>query len=465
MSISSAGSGSGIDVRGLIDDLLAAEGQAKTAKFDLEESQTLAKITGFGTLNSALSELQTKISALQNESDFQKRTAKSEDDTIFTVIADSSASKGNYSVEITQLAQNHKLSSTDFANPNAVVGTGTLKFTIGAVEHSFDITSDSQTLTGIKNKVNQVSGTTGVSATIVNTDTGSRLMFSSNEPGVDNVFTISVMSDGDGNDADNAGLSQLDSDYATITQAGIDSIVKIDGATVTSSSNTIEDAIDGVTIDLLKTNALDAKTLTVDLDKSSVRSNIQGFVENYNAIVDAISSLNTVDPENASNSGVLVGDSVLRSFDLQVRRVITSVVDTVPGGVSTLAEIGITTDRFTGKLDLNPARLNNALDQDYDTVGLLFAKSEEGIAPKLDSLISRYIGLDGIINNKTQGLNSSISLISERREQLERNLQSMESRLLTQFIAMDSIVAQLRSTSDFLTQQLVNLPEPLSFRK
>tara|TARA_R110002110_G_scaffold33533_1_gene114770 strand:+ start:86689 stop:88086 length:1398 start_codon:yes stop_codon:yes gene_type:complete len=465
MSISSAGSGSGIDISGLIEDLLAAEGQAKTAKYDSEEAKTLAKITGFGTLNSALSELQTKISSLKDVGDFQNRKATSQDNEVFTVIADSSASQGNYSVEISQLAENHKVSSPDFANANAIVGTGNLKFTIGTVEHSFNITSDIQTLSGIKDKVNEVSGTTGISATIVNTDTGTRIMFAATEPGIDNIFTVSVVTDGDGNDTDNAGLSQLDSTYMTTTQSGLDSIVKIDGATITSSSNTIEDAIDGVTIDLLKTNVADAKSLTVSLDKASVRSNIEGFVDNYNAIVETISSLNKVDPDNTDNSGVLVGDSVLRSFDLQLRRVLTDSVDTVAGGISSLAEIGVTTDRNTGKLQLNASKLNTALDQNFDNVGLLFAKSDEGIAIKLDDLISRYIGASGIINSKTEGLNSSINLITEQREQLERNLQSMESRLLTQFIAMDTIIAQLQSTSSFLSQQLSNLPEPLSYKK
>ncbi len=465
MSISSAGSGSGIDIRGLVDDLLASEGRAKTAKFDATESLTLAKITSFGTLNSALAELQTKISSLKEVSNFQQRLVTSEDETVLAAIADSAASQGTYSIEISQLATTHKVSSADFANSGTIVGTGTLKFTTGTVEHSFNITSDDQTLSGIKDKVNEVSGVTGITATIINTDTGTRLMFAASSPGTDNVFTISIVDDNDGNDSDNAGLSQLDSAYTTITQTAVDAILTIDGATVTSSSNTIEDAIDGVTFDLLKTNVGDAKTLTVSLDKGTVRTSIQEFVENYNAIVDTISSLNSVDADNTENSGVLVGDSVLRNLDLQIRRVLGASVSTVPGGIRTLAEIGITTDRFTGKLQLNNTELNEALDQDFDAVGLLFAKKDEGIALKLDELISRYIGSSGIINSKTTGLNSSISLLTEQREQLERNLQSMELRLLTQFIAMDIIVAKLRSTSDFLTQQLSSLVEPLSYKK
>jgi len=465
MSISSAGSGSGIDITGLIDDLLAAESQTKIEKFDTEEALTLTKITSFGTLNSALSELQTKMDSLKNTDNFQQRTVTTEDESVLTAIADSAASQGTYSIEITQLATSHKVSSADFSNSDATVGTGTLKFTIGTVEHSFNITSDDQTVSGIKDKVNEVSGVTGITATIINTDSGTRLMFAASSPGTDNEFSISVIDDNDGNDTDNSGLSQLDAAYTTVTQPAVDAILKIDGATVTRSSNTIEDAIDGVTIDLLKTNIAEAKTLTVSLDKNTVRENIQGFVESYNSIVDTISSLNSVDADNTENSGVLVGDAVLRNLDLQIRRVLSSSVNTVPGGVQSLAEIGITTDRYTGKLQLNDSELNTALDQNFDSVGLLFTKDDDGIANKMDVLISRYVGTNGIINNKTTGLNSSIDLITEQREQLERNLQSLEERLLTQFIAMDVVVAQLRSTSEFLTEQLSNLAEPLSYKK
>lgn len=465
MSISSAGIGSGIDISGLVNDLIASEGQAKSAKFDADEADALARITSFGTLTSALSELRSNISNLTELSAFQKRTAVSSDTEKFTAIAESSAAEGSYSIEITQLAQNHKLSSADFANNNTAIGTGTLKFTIGSVEHSFDIGSNEQTLSGIKDKINQTTSSTGISATIVNTDTGTRLLFSSTETGTDNIFTVSVVSDADGNDNDNAGLSQLDSAFLSVTQAGTDASVNIDGAVVTSSSNSVEGAIDGITIDLLETNVGDVKTLTVGLDTASARANIEGFVQNYNALVDTINDLSRVNTENTENSGALVGDSTLRNLDLQLRRVLTDTVNTVPGGARTLAELGITTDRFTGKLQIDAADLNQALDGEFDTIGLIFAKEDEGIAVQLDNIIGNYIGASGIINTKTTGINTSINIISEGREQLERNLQTLESRLLSQFIAMDSVVSSLRATSDFLTQQLSQFVDPLSFRQ
>jgi len=306
MSISTSGIGSGIDIRGLVEQLLESEGAQKSLKFDTDEAEALAKITGYGTLKSALAEFQSDLGNLKKIDNFQQRKATSSDSEIFKVIAETSSVPSTYSIEITQLAQSQKLTSQDFVSTSTIIGTGTLKFTFGTVEHSIDITAEEQTLEGIRNKINDTSASTGVSASIVTVDAGSRLVLSSEKTGDNNAFTVSVVDDGDDNNTDNAGLSQLISANMTVTQAALDSIVKIDGATLTSSSNTVSSAITGVTIDLIKINEGAPETLTISLDQAQARTYVNQFISSYNSVFDTINELTKYDDSGAEDvAGVL----------------------------------------------------------------------------------------------------------------------------------------------------------------
>lgn len=465
MSISGSGIGSGIDIRGLVDDLLKVEGEAKTNKFNADEADALAKITGLGSLKSAMSEFQSALASLKTISSFQPRTATSADTDVFTAFANNEASPANYSIEVTQLASNHKLASADFANSNTIIGTGDLKFSFGSTEFTITIGTENQTLAGIRDKINATSGTTGVQATIITTDSGSRLSLTSVDQGASEVFTVDVANDGDGNDGDNAGLSQLISANLTTVNTAVDSTVLIDGALVTTSSNTLDSVIDGVTIDLVATNIGNPIDLNVTLDQSAARAQVQAFVNSYNLVQDAISDLTKYEDGGfEASTGVLIGDALLRSAEISLRRELNSAISTI-GGFRTVAEIGITTNEITGRLQLSNTKLTQALNRDFDAVGELFANSEDGIAVRMDLTLENFIKSNGLIESKIQTLNSEIQGINESRIQLERNLQSLESRLLSQFIAMDSLIAQLNQTSTFLTQQLDSLVEPLAFKK
>jgi flagellar hook-associated protein 2 len=465
MSVSASGLGSGIDIRGLVDDLLRAEGETKSLKYDTDEADILAKITGFGTLKSSLSDFQSKLTNLKDITRFQQRTASSADETIFTATADSTSTSGVYNVEVTQLAENHKIKSQVFSNKDEIVGTGTLVFTIGSTTHSINITSADQTVEGIKDRINETSSDTGISATLVTSDAGTQIVFTADEGGAANIFTVSVTDDLDADNADDAGLSQLDQAYSTIQATGLDSIVKIDGATVTSDTNVIEDAIDGVTLTLLATNIADEKKVTIGLDIVAADVAVKEFVSGYNAVFDAINSLSQYNGEDSEVQGILIGDSTLRSLEIQIRREINTFVNKTGVGFSSIAQLGITSNDTTGKLEIKSSKLTAALTENFDAVGELFANTTDGIAKRMDSMLENYLKSGGILDSKTGGLNDSIDIINEKRIDLERSLQQMESRLLSQFIAMDSIVASLQSTGSFLTQQLDSLAEPLAYKK
>lgn len=465
MSVSASGLGSGIDIRGLVDDLLRAEGEAKTLRYDADEADILSKITGFGTLKSALSEFQSALTTLKDIDNFQKRKASSADEDIFTATADTSATSGTYDVEVTQLATNHKVKSQVFNNKDEVVGTGSIVFTVGTTTYSVPITSADQTVEGIKNKVNSVTSDTGITATIVTSDAGAELIFTAKEGGASNIFTMSVTDDADNDNADDAGLSQLDQAFSTIQEAGLDSIVKIDGATITSDTNVVKDAIQGVTLTLKETNIAAPKKVTVSVDTLAADAAVRSFVNGYNTVFQSINNLSQYNGEDSPIQGTLIGDATLRSIEIQVRRTVNTFVSVTGTGFSTIAQLGIKTNDQTGLLEIENSKLTEALTNNFDAVGELFANSTDGVAKRMDEVLELYLKSGGVLDNKTDGLNDSIDLINEKREDLERKLQKMETRLLSQFIAMDTIVANLQSTGSFLTQQLDKLPDPLSYKK
>lgn len=469
MPITSSGVGSGVNIRELVDELLAAESKDKKLRFDKNEAEALTKITAFGSLKSTLSDFKDKVNSLKDTDPFASRMVSSvissDNKTVLEAEASNSAQTGDFLIEVTKLAKSHKLSSGTFDSPTMVVGTGVIEFTVDTTVYSIEITDSDKTLQGIKDKINQSSRTTGISASLITSDSGAVLVFQAEKTGLDNAFTVAVVDDSDSNDTDNAGLSKLASNHLNISQQAQDALVKIDGVSVTSSTNTISDAIEGVTLNLLNSNTLDPVQMTISLNKEAAVAAIQEFVSIYNKTLESIHKLTAYNKEDPKNAGMLLGDAIARGVENQMRRVLNTANYDLPLGISSLAQMGITSDRTTGLLEINNYKLTSAVSKNYDDVGKLFIDNDKGILNNMESMLDSYIKNDGIIKSKTNGLNSSINLISEQRVALERHLIHLEERLLSQFIAMDSIVATLRSTSDFLKTQLDSLAEPLSFRK
>ncbi|WP_417315028.1 flagellar filament capping protein FliD [Cycloclasticus pugetii] len=451
MSISSAGIGFGIDVNTLITQLVEAEGVDKSNRLDFNEAEYLGDISAFGSLKSALSIFQGAVRDLQDTADFQLRSALSSNDEVFTATADETADVSQYGIEVVQLAQAHKLITTSGFADTDTIGDGTLTFTQGA--DSFSLTIDAtDTLTDIRDAINAANDNTGVSASIINVDSGQQLVFTATSSGLDNAITITAV-DSDGENSDEFGLSRLVNTQLNTPSAAQDGQIKVDGQLISSNNNTFSDVLDGITINAVSVGA--GEQLTVAQDREAITFKIDTFIANYNGLVDTFNTLGSYDAATES-AGLLLGDSTLRGISTLIRQEISSSVTGLTGPFSTLAELGITTDE-EGKLSLNSETLNAALDSNFDQVGQLFAASN-GIANTLDMAIEGYIGSNGIIDSRTAGIQVSVDDIADQREALDRRLVSLESRLLSQFTAMDILVSSLQNQSNFLTQQLANLP-------
>ncbi|MEQ8204783.1 MAG: flagellar filament capping protein FliD [Woeseia sp.] len=453
-SIISTGIGSGLDVSSLVSQLVAAEGQPAERRIASGEAKAQARLSAFGTLKSSLSEFSDKLDGMRTLDSFLTRQARTGNADIFSVSVNSDAVPARYAVEVVNTASAQKLQSGAFADADAIVGTGTLQLDVGGTAFSIEIDEENNTLSGIRDAINAASNNSGVAATIVNASAGSYLILSAENSGAENSITV-TQSGGDG------GLAALEYDPVnglnslTESIAAQDALIRIDGLDVTSSSNSITGAIDGVTIDVHESNVGSTETLTVENNTAAVKLRVNEFVESYNQLIATFDQLSSFDAEREI-AGPLLGDSSLRGVRDQLRREMSTSIGDLDATFNTLSEIGIEIG-LDGTMSVDSADLDAVLADDFDNVGRLFA-SENGFAVRLFDRVEGFLDDEGPLTTRTDGLNTTIEQFGEQRESLNERLQALETRLLRQFNALDALVGQLSNTSNFLTQQLAALP-------
>ena len=449
MPITAGGIGSGLDTAGLVSQLVAAEAEPVNARLNRQETDLGSELSAFGTLKGALSTFEASAKKLEDTATFQAFTSSSSNDSVFTASTDNTAVAGNYSIEVVQLAQAEKLRSADFGAGNEVMGTGTLDISLGANSFQLTIDNSNNTLAGIRDAINAAADNPGVSASLISVDSGTQLILTSNEVGASNNISIAAVDDAP---ADGFDLTRLDSANLQTLQAASDAIIKVDSQTVTRSSNSFSDVISGVTFNLASAQPGVQQTLSVTSDTQKIKNDIQSFVTNYNNLVGVMKGLSNYDI-STNVAGPLNGDSVVRGIEGSLRQARSSVV---PGNFSSLSSLGITLGDG-GSLTIDDAALDANIANNLSDVKQFFS-SPNGIAQNFSSAVSGYVEDDGIIDVRSDGLQNRLDGIDDKRDALDRRMASLEARLTAQFTAMDILVAQLKSTGDFLTQQLDNLP-------
>ena len=448
--ISSPGIGSGLDIGSLVSQLVAAERQAVGDRIARDSKRFDSQISALGSLKGSLSSLQTALASLKSESDFQVRATTSSKPEVFTASATSSAASGTYNVEVRNLATAHKLNSTPFVNgTSSVIGTGTLTISTGDQSFNVVISDGANTLGDIRDAINGSSENKGVSATIVQTDQGARLVLAARNTGVENAISVSA-SGGDG------GLNALAYDpNGTMNMQELveakDALVRIEGFELSSATNTIGGAIDGVTISLIKAEPDTTYTLTVANDPKAAKDRVKSFVTSFNQLAATMAGLRAYNPDTRV-SGALLGDALLRSVESEIRRTVSDTVSAAPEGLQSLSMIGIKTNS-DGTLKLDEAKLASALASDFDAIGKLFG-GEGGIGNRLNEVVQKYLDDDAALVKRAESLQKSKREITARTEALDARMEIVHRRYLKQFTALDTLLTQMQSTSSYLLQQL-----------
>jgi len=447
--IQSPGVGSGLDVNSIVSQLMAIERQPLNV---LNQKQSIieAQISAYGQLKSTVSSFQSAMSELGSLSKFQVFAPESSDETILTSTADNTAVAGSYGVNVTALAESQKLASGAYVDTGTVVGEGALTIAVGADSFTVTIDGTNNTLSGIRDAVNDASDNTGVTATIITDDMGSHLIFTSDDEGTSNALTLTVSGDSVGTDVDSTGLSALVYDVGggvtNLSQvtAAADASLTIDGFAVTSSSNSVQGAIEGVTINLEK---IGSSSLNIARDDEKIKEAVNAFADAYNELRSEIDS---------QRSGQLEADSTLLSMENQLLSVLSSGAVVTGSSYSYLVEVGVSLDK-EGKLQVDDADLTTALDTDFNSFANLFAAADQGFAARFEKVADQFLDINGLIDAREDGLNIRSDRIDDDKLRLELRLELTESRIRAQFTALDTLVSSLSSTGDFLTQQLALL--------
>ena len=284
--ISAPGIGSGLDVNSIVSQLVSAEGDTQTKLLARKQDGIKAEITAFGSLKSLLSTFQGSTTTLKLPETFDASLATSSDPTIFSATTTGAVVPGVFDIEVRNLATAHKLLSPGFADANTVIGDGILTISTGSSSFAVNIDSTNDTVTGVRDAINNATDNTGVSATVITVDDGtgngtlSKLVLTSEKSGTGNALTVTVNDTVDGNNTDANGLSALYYDTSDATSpeqlgqitAAADAEVYVDGQKILSSANTVVDAIQGVTLNLVARDVGVNHTLTISEDKARVKS-------------------------------------------------------------------------------------------------------------------------------------------------------------------------------------------------
>lgn len=453
MGISATGLGSGLDTKSIVDQLVAAERQPQATRLAAQEARTTAQLTAVGRLKGALSTFQGALGGLTDLSKFQKRTATVSDTEYFSASTSESADPGSYQVEVLALAAAHRLQSAAFASAGTVIGEGQLDITVGTETMRIEITAASSTLGGIRDAINGATGNPGVRASIVTGASGAYLTLTATSTGTAHAITVDAVAGGSALEALEYGSGTTNS--LTQQTAAANASIRIDGITVDSAGNSIGDAIEGVTIDLLKAQPGTLVSLDIAYDETAARDAVAKFVSAYNGLAGIIAELTSYDAKTGS-AGTLLGDTATRTIKNALREALGMVAGDASAPFRTLAEIGVTTAN-NGYLALDPTKLAAAIDSDFDAVGSLLADEDHGIATRMKGIVDGFLASDGRISARESTLRTRLEDISGQRVNLDQRMESVRQRYQNQFTALDQLVSQLNQTSSFLSRQLAAL--------
>lgn len=485
-TITATGVGSGIDVNSLVSDLVAARREPQEERLDRTEAELQARLSGYGSIQGAISELQSALNGLQAGTAAGANRVEVGDPSVLSARAGSGIT-GSHHIRFDAQATAHRLVSPPTADPlgsaDAVLGTGTLTFRFGTTtgdggyRFTPDETGEAHTVTirdgslrGIAEAINGAN--IGVEASVIFDGTSYRLALASAETGAARSMQVVAADDGA---AEGPGLSLLafhDEEQRMVqTRAASDvSGLEIDGIPVSSASNTLSGFLAGIEIELGRPGET---TLDLTRDDDAFVEAIQTFAERYNALVKVLNDLSSYDPETGE-AGDLNGDSLLRNVQSQVRQVMGQLLGEGAGSFRHLSEIGLSHGSPTGPLDgtlvLDEDRLRAAIGQDPAGVAALFAApgGEDGEPPGyavgLNQVLSGLLGRDGPFRSMSESINDRLEGLGNERLRLDERMAAYEAMTRAKFNAMDALVAQLQSTGNFLTQQLEALP-PIGQRR
>jgi flagellar hook-associated protein 2 len=476
MSISSTGIGSGLDVQSIVSQLVAVE--SRPVRLLQSKSNTLqTKLSVFGQIKSELSSLKDAASALTSATGWDAKTFASDAATAVTGSVSTSALTGSFKVEVTSLAAPQSLLFNAFSpavdpatNP---LPAGFLNFQSGSWEtgtfankkdaKGVDVPSVSievkstDTLTSLASRIN--SSSAGVSAVVVSTGGAQQLILRGTSTGTNSGFAVTPSYPP--SPAASTGLEQLQYDNAskstfvnTLTPAA-NAVLKVEGIAVTSQSNTVVDAVPGVTLNLLTPNS--TANITVATDKDAIKAKIQAFQDAYNKLYADLKTQTAYDAASKTG-GPLLGDNTSLGMMRMLRNLVgDSVSEANSPTLRRLSDLGLEI-QSNGSLKTNSTKLDAALQTPANVKAFFSAATgkatEYGVAKRMYDFAFGALGVDGSVSSHNAAFQKSIDQNAATIDKFNVHIAAYQKQLLAQYNALDTNMAKLNSLSTYVSQQI-----------
>lgn len=452
-TISSLGIGSGLDINSLVSELVAAERAPKDSRLTREDAKLTQEFSALAMLKGAMSGLQGAATAVRTPASLALSKTSVQDEQYFTASTSAAAVAASYQIEVQRLATAARLGSDAYVGgPDSVVGTGTLTIAAGGASFDVAITQDNDTLAQIRDAINGAPGNSTVRATLVGDASGSYLVLTGTATGAANTIAVSATGATAGLQELAADLNAFDADRDVAAQ---DALVLVSGYQIRSPNNAISGAIDGVTLNLRKVTAQgEPVTLTIERDDAAIQKKVEAFVASYNSLAQQIKTLGRYDAATKT-AGPMLGDSLLRGVDTQLRRILSEPVPGTTGNYRTLTSLGISVTT-SGTLQLDAAKFKEALAADPQAVDRVFS-SESGVGVRVAEYLNDRLSSSGEFAARNARIDTQRRRLDQEKEALDVRMRAVQQRYLKQFTAMDGLLAQMQSTSSYLSQQLDSL--------
>ena len=473
--MSSLGTGSGIDIRKLAEDLTSVERGPAEQRLNMLKEQETAQISAYAVLKYNVEDLLARLEELDDLSEVLAAEANSTTpDFVGIDSADATASPGNYTVSVSSLATQQINLSNQYSSKSQSLNAGSgfnLTITDGAgTSTSVAIASGYDTPEGIVGAINASGANISASLIAQDVSAGQYRIVLSGATGSANTFTInSDLSDSDlgFHDANNGNSQQANGVVAQ--KLASNAVLEVDGLAIERASNVVSDAITGVTLSLKQVHSTGGSSqIAIERANNQLKSKLQGVVDAYNSTRYALSEISDKDSENEEVGGALASDfATIRQVRDVIYKAVTQDSSTASGSISAFRDIGVELLR-SGDLQLNEAKFDSAMTNSAsDVASMLTAGTNnqsrydgqsQGLARDVIAKIEPLTdSVDGLFSTRTESSRQALAGYEKQLEELDEKMSELFDRYITQFTVMETLVSQLNSTRTSLADTWMNL--------
>jgi flagellar hook-associated protein 2 len=459
--ISVSGPVTGIDTQSIVTALVNAEQAPKQSQINKQSQTQTAQLSSIGKIQAALDAFRGAMDTMTKDASIGGLTAATTDANVSTVTLGSGASAGSYLLVVNQLATASKIATQNFpGGAKSVVNSGSTATTLEISQsgQSYGVSvPPGATLQQVRDSINAQYSSAGLSANILTDATGSRLVVTSTNTGAGTDITL-------------GGNTGLEAGTTVVGGPPVNAKYTIDGTAQESKSNTLTEAISGVTIKLTAVSPLPsgvtdeskriASTITVTRSNDTLKSSVKGFVDTYNALMTAIGTETkvTTNADGSTTSAALTGDATMRSLQSALRNELNSLAGS--GTLKSLAQFGVNTDQTTGKLSIDDKVFGAAIATNPTDIGGIF-NGDNGLLARMKTATDSYaLSGTGVLASRSSTLTANIKDLQVQQDSLTARMAALKTSLTAKYTTMNSLVAQLTAQRSSVMTTLNALNNP-----